>query len=261
MKKHIALCSMLFLCVIVAFAQTKKPVPTPAPRPAAAPKASPYVLKKDYEAQMEELKGKINAASNAAASVRNSVAGRFNQLDVLDTQMQSVQEILNSASFQIAMNTDSLKEQRYSLETYQQKTDAQLETINYNQQSNMQMVWILFGAAAALSIIVLIVLLSMQQKSIGKLQKALNQNEEVLKKSLSLGLEKQQVSMKEELQSMESRLLLDSATLKRELTHMVNKEKEATQALVNSLQAQLTSITEQQTNEDSKPGDDPEVFM
>ncbi len=161
MKKLLLLCSLFTLTINISFSQKPKPV-TPAPRPVAKGPV-PYVLKKDYEPQIEELKAKVNAAANAAASARNSVDGKFNKVILLDSQMQEVQNILNSASFQIAMNADSLKETRFSMEEFQKKTDANFSIIQESQASFEQKVWMLFGIALSATVLVFVIVLVLLQ--------------------------------------------------------------------------------------------------
>lgn len=239
MKKLLTLCCTTLFCTITIFAQQPKSVPRPAPAPKGPP---PYVLKKDYEPQIAELNNKIAAANNAAAAVRKSMEGKFDKMIVLDSQMQQVQAILSSANFQIAMNADSLKETRMSLEGIQKTTDENFARMNQAQADLSSNLWMLFGVAMAFTAVVLMVLMNMMKKRMSALETILHQNEEVLKKSLSLGLEKQQKELKEEMQASESRLLLDTATLKRELTHQLSQQRDSTQSALQSLGARVESL-------------------
>lgn len=258
MKKLFLLISVLTLLYGETLAQ-KKPA-TPAPRPAPAPKGPPpYVLKKDYEVQLTELNAKIANAANAAAAVRRSMDGKFDKMIVLDSQMEEVQTILSSASFQIAMNADSLKETRFSMEEFQKKTDTNLETIKETQQSAEFNQWVLFGIAMGFSIIVLIVLLVMLKNKMAGIQTMLHKNEEILKKSLSLQGEKLQKELKDELHMSESRVLVDISALKRELNNQITKEKEATLTSLEALNNRLNSI--ENTGDNNNNSKDPEVFI
>lgn len=257
MKKILILSGTTLFFSFALFAQ-----PKPAPKP--PPKAPPYVLKKDYEPQILELNNKINAASNAAASVRRSVEGKFDKIVVLDSQMQQVQTILSSANFQIAMNADSLKETRVSLDGIQKKMDENFANMGQAHSDLVSNVWMLFGIAMALTVVVLVVLMNMMKKRMSSLETILHQNEEVLKKSLSLGLEKQQKELKDELHSSESRMLLDTATLKREFTHQLNQQKDSTNAMIQSLTTKIESLEtppEPDTNHDSTGDIDPELVI
>jgi hypothetical protein len=261
MKKLTALLFILALCVAPTFAQKSKPAP--APRPAPAPKTPPpYVLKKDYEAQMEELKSQVNSASSAAASARNSMGSMENKVGrivELDSQMRQVQDILNSASFQIAMNADSLKETRFSVEALSKKTEAAIGTLDENQQNSSQKMWMLFGLAISASIGVLVFALSTIQKRMKSIESMLHKNEEVLKKSLSNNMEKAQQQLTSELQTSESRMLTDISILKRELTVQLNAEKERSSAVITALTERLEALS---PSEDSnKPANDSETFI
>jgi hypothetical protein len=262
MKKLTVLLLLLALYVTPTFSQKPKPA-APAPRPATPKTPPPYVLKKDYEAQMEELKGKINAVSNAAASARNgmsSMENRLGQVTELDSQMRQVQEILNSASFQIAMNADSLKETRFSVDELAKKTDASISTIEEQQQSTSMLLYILFGVALAATIGVLVFLLSALQKRMATIESMLHKNEEVLKKSLSNNLEKAQQQLTTELQTSESRMLTDISILKRELTVQLNAEKERSAFAINELAAKLEALNGN-SDETTEGNIEPDTFI
>lgn len=258
MKKILILLCLLGMVVSSGFAQKNKPV-TPAPRPAAPKGPPPYVLKKDYEPQMEELKSKVSAAASAANAARNSIDGKFAKVIVLDSQMQEVQAILSSASFQIAMNADSLKETRFSMEEFQKKTEANFSTAQEQQAAFSQTVWMLFGVAMALSVVVLVVLLSVVKKRMTALESVLHKNEEILKKSLSLSTEKMQQELKDSLQSSESRMLVDISALKRELSNQLNQQKEATSASIQQLENKIADM--ENPPSDTPANNDPEIFI
>ena len=121
MKKMLTLLLAIFVLVSVTNAQKSKTPPPPAPKP--VPKGPPpYVLKKDYEPKMIEMEAKINAASNAAGAARRNAEQEMGKLTRLDSQMSEVQNILNSANFQIAMNADSLAVTRSSIDELTKKT-------------------------------------------------------------------------------------------------------------------------------------------
>jgi hypothetical protein len=255
--------SIIFaMCVVPVFSQKNKPVATPKipPVPKGPP---PYVLKKDYEPQMEELKAKVAAANNATAAVRNSLDNKFERVILLDSQMTQVQEILNSASFQISMNADSLKETRFSMEEFQKKTDANFSIIQSSQNAFSQKVWMLFSAAMAFTVVVLVVVLIMLNKRISFIQNVLNKNEEVIKKSLSIQLDKLQKELKDEMQSAESRTLSDVSAIKREITHQMNADKIANAASINEISGRLAFIENPTSSEDNvtSNNEDPEIFI
>jgi hypothetical protein len=258
--KKILILSCITLFFSASLLAQSKSAPKPVTRSIAPKGPPPYVLKKDYEPQMLELNNKINAASNAAASVRKSMEGKFDRMVVLDSQMQQVQSILSSASFQIAMNADSLKETRLSLDGVQKKTEENFAVLQQSHSDLASNMWVLFGVSMVLTIVVLVVLMNMMKKRMKALETILHQNEEVLKKSLSLGLEKQQKELKEEMQGSESRMLLDTATLKREFNHQLNQQKDATNAMIQSLTTKIESLetpSEQETeNIPQSPDDD-----
>ncbi|MES2560080.1 MAG: hypothetical protein V4590_10090 [Bacteroidota bacterium] len=259
MKKLLLLfCTTLF-CFVSLLAQQPKTVPRP-PVPKGPP---PYVLKKEYEPRMVELDNRINAANNAAASVRRSVEGKFDKLVVLDSQMHQVQAILSSANFQIAMNADSLKETRLSLDGIQKKMDENFARMEQAHSDLSNYVWILFGVSMALTVGVLLILMSMMKKRMTTMETILHQNEEVLKKSLSLGLEKHQKEMKDEMQKSESRALLDIATLKRELTHQITQQKDTTNAMIQSLTTKIEALETPPSESDAESAGevDPELVI
>ncbi|MES2780191.1 MAG: hypothetical protein V4651_09880 [Bacteroidota bacterium] len=260
MKKLLILVSTPLLISLTLFAQQPKSVPRPVPAPKGPP---PYVLKKDYEPQIAEMNTKISAANNAAAAVRRSMEGKFDKMVELDSQMQQVQAILSSANFQIAMNADSLKETRLSLDGIQKKMDENFARMEQAHSDLSNYVWILFGVSMALTVGVLLILMSMMKKRMTTMETILHQNEEVLKKSLSLGLEKHQKEMKDEMQKSESRALLDIATLKRELTHQITQQKDTTNAMIQSLTTKIEALETPPSESDAESAGevDPELVI
>jgi len=260
MNKLLTIFCVFSILIAPAIAQ-KKPA-TPVPRPAPSPKGPPpYVLKKDYEPQMEELKAKINSVTNIAGAARKSVESKFRKVIMLDSQMIEVQNILSSASFQIAMNADSLKETRFSMEEFQKKTEANFSTMYEQEKVLSQKVWILFGMALAMCIAVLIILLVLLQKRMTAIQSLLFKNEEIAKKSVLLNSEKLQKELKNDLYLLESRMLVDNTTIKRELMLQLNKDREAAVETIKLLTEKIELLETQQTNSSSLDAEDPEMFI
>jgi len=244
---------ILFACIVLAcaaplLAQQKKPVPTKPAAPAAPKAPPPYVLKKDYEAQMAELEVKVNAASNAAASVRRSVEGKLNQVTVLDTQMQSVQEILNSANFQIALTSDSLKETRFSMEEFQKQTTANIETLQASNAELKSSVWTACGIAAAIALVLSGIVFFLLSSKLKQANALAYQEADIVKKSAAEKLEKAKTELKDEIQMMRSRMQSDLNALKLELSGNMNKDKEALQAQIQDLINRLTPPEEAEDN-------------
>lgn len=241
MKKLTVLLLVFGMYVTPVFSQKPKAAAPVPPKPAAPKPPPPYVLKKDYEAKMEELTAKINSASSAASSARssvNSMENRLGQVAQLDSQLLQVQEIVNMASSDIAMNADSLRETRALVDNLSKKTDDSLSAINEHNEGTSMMMWILFGASVAVSVGVLLFLLSALQKRMKAIEDMLRKNEEVLKKSLSNQVEKMQSQLNTEMQASESRILTDMTILKRELT--VEKDRSAT--AFSELRAKVDSL-------------------
>jgi hypothetical protein len=255
MKKLYSLLVVSLLVVNFVFAQKSK-TPTPAPRP--APRGpSPYVLKKEYEPKMEEIQSKINAASNAANSAKKTIESKLEKVNQLDSEVQSIQGILNSTTFQLAMNVDSLKETRVTMDELAQKTETNFNHIEETNASLSKMLWIILAASLGATIIVLIVLLSLTGKKMSKLQVLLHMNEEVLKKSISSGLEKQQNDLKEQLNSLESRLRYESLAAKKELSQQFSQAQEAQGINLEMMAARIEKLEQSTTTPDT----DPEVFI
>jgi hypothetical protein len=257
MKKGSILLLAIFVLVQLTFAQSNKSkTPPPAPRP--APKGPPpYVLKKEYEPQMAEMNAKINAASGAANAARRNMDGFSDKITLLDSQMNTVQAILSSANFQIALNADSLATTRSTIDDLSQKTNEQFNTIQLSQASLSQNIWIVFGVLLAVSIAVFAILMNMINKRMAQLKVMLHMNEEVLKKSLSTSQEKQQKELKEELQSLESRSLFELTTIKKEISQQISSEKVASAAALQALSEKVELLQEKKETGDA----DPEVFI
>jgi hypothetical protein len=175
----------------------------------------------------------------------------------LDSEVQSIQGILNSTTFQLAMNVDSLKETRVTMDELAQKTETNFNHIEETNASLSKMLWIILAASLGATIIVLIVLLSLTGKKMSKLQVMLHMNEEVLKKSLSSGLEKQQNDLKEQLNSLESRLRYETLTTKKELSQQFSLAQEAQGINLEMMAARIEKLEQSTTTPDT----DPEVFI
>ncbi|MES2778783.1 MAG: hypothetical protein V4651_02700, partial [Bacteroidota bacterium] len=163
-----------------------------------------------------------------------------------------------------AMNADTLKETRTTLEGIQKNMDENFSKMAQAHADLSNYLWILFGVSMACTVAVLVVLMNMMKKRMSSLETILHQNEEVLKKSLSLGLEKQQKELKTEMHSLESRMMVDTATIKRELTHQLNQQKDNTHAMIESLAAKLASMEappESKNDADATGETDPELII
>lgn len=216
---------------------------TPPPRP--APKGpSPYVLKKDYEAQMSDLNAKINAASSAAAGVRNSMQGKFEKVTELDSQMQQVQDILNSASFQIAITSDSLKETRVSMEEFQKQTEAGLETLKSHDEELKGSIMTMFGVAIAVAVLIAGVIFFILHSKTRQINALVHQETDFVKKSAAEKLEKARNEMKDEVQSIKSRIQGDLNALKMELSGNIQKDKETVNAKIQDIIDRLNALEE-----------------
>jgi hypothetical protein len=255
MKKLLAL--LLLSCTLLGtvLAQKSK-TPPPAPRP--VPKGPPpYVLKKDYDPQIKELNGKVSAASAAASAVKKSVETQFAKVNQLDSEVQNIQAILNSTNFLLSVNADSIKETRITMDELAQKTDTNFNHIEETNASLSRMLWIFLGASLVASMIVLIVLLTITGKRLSKVQVMLLMSEEVLKKSISSGLERNQQEFKDGLDSIQSKIGVETAILRRELSQQLNKEQEATHQSIELLLARIEKMEQTSKQADT----DPEVFI
>jgi hypothetical protein len=79
----------------------------------------------------------------------------------------------------------------------------------------------------------------------------------VLKKSLSSGLEKQQNDLKEQLNSLESRLRYETLTTKKELSQQFSLAQEAQGINLEMMAARIEKLEQSTTTPDT----DPEVFI
>jgi hypothetical protein len=243
---------VLFACILLAYAvpstaQQKKPVPVKPVAPAAkAP--PPYVLKKDYEAQMAELEAKVNAAAGAAASVRRSVEGKLDRVTVLDTQMSSVQEILNSASFQIALTSDSLKETRFSMEEFQKKTDADFDDLHASDAEIKSTVWMACGIAVVIALVLSGIVFFLLNSKVKQANAIAYLEADAVKKSTAEKLEKAKAEMKDDIQMIRSRVQSDLTMLKNELAGNMTKDKEALQAQIQDIINRLTPPEQAEEN-------------
>jgi hypothetical protein len=251
MNKILSFLWMLLILTASLSAQQPKSG-TPPPRPAAPKGPSPYVLKKDYEAQMSEMNAKVNAASNAAAGVRNSMQGKFEKVTELDSQMQQVQEVLNSASFQIAITSDSLKETRVSMDEFQKQTEAGLEKLRAGDEDLKSSIMTMFGVAIAVAVLIAGIVFFILHSKTKQANALVHQETDIVKKNAAEKLEKAKTELKDEMQSVKSRLQVDLNALKMELNGNLQKDKEAISAQIQSIIDKLNPPEEAQGVSDNE---------
>ncbi len=196
-----------------------------------APKGpSPYVLKKEYDEQQVLLNDKIKQALNSSYSVRNSIEGKFAQVNVLNDKMTKVEEILSSANFQIALTSDSLKTTRNSIEEFRATTDTNLNSLNSKQQELNLYLYILFGVSILLSIL----FFAFMTMKLNKLSKAMLQQSLMVKAELQ-----KNDDLKEQINGMRSKIQGDIYALKAEMISKFNKELDLTASQLKMISAKL----------------------
>ena len=194
MKKTTLLLSIIYLTMTVVLAQA----PARQVQPRAPKGPSPYVLKKEYDEQQVLLNDKIKQALNSSYSVRNSIEGKFAQVNVLNDKMTKVEEILSSANFQIALTSDSLKTTRNSIEEFRATTDTNLNSLNSKQQELNLYLYILFGVSILLSIL----FFAFMTMKLNKLSKAMLQQSLMVKAELQ-----KNDDLKEQINGMRSKII------------------------------------------------------
>lgn len=188
--------------------------------PGAAPKAVPYLLKKDFETALADINSKIGAAQNTASSVRrelNAKLGKVEKVDELDAKMQQVEQILNSANFQIAITNDSLKNTKFSIEELRKETETIISDLKSKNDSLNMNLWIMFGIAVAL----IVGLLGFFSMKMNKLSVGIRRQSETLKGELQTLNE-----LREEAQKQRGKIQGDIYTLKAELIGKFNRDHE-----------------------------------
>ncbi len=196
-----------------------------------APKGpSPYVLKKEYDEQQVLVTDKIKQALNSSYSVRNSIEGKFAQVNVLNDKMTKVEEILSSANFQIALTSDSLKTTRNSIEEFRATTDTNLNSLNSKQQELNLYLYILFGVSILLSIL----FFAFMTMKLNKLSKAMLQQSLMVKAELQ-----KNDDLKEQINGMRSKIQGDIYALKAEMISKFNKELDLTASQLKMISAKL----------------------
>lgn len=210
----------------VALAQA--PVRTVQPKAPKGP--SPYVLKKEYDEQQVLVTDKIKQALNSSYSVRNSIEGKFAQVNVLNDKMTKVEEILSSANFQIALTSDSLKTTRNSIEEFRATTDTNLNSLNSKQQELNLYLYILFGVSILLSIL----FFAFMTMKLNKLSNAMLQQSLMVKAELQ-----KNDDLKEQINGIRSKIQGDIYALKAEMISKFNKELDLTASQLKMISAKL----------------------
>ena len=240
-----------YILVCILFAYTahvnakvlqQKPA-TPVKPVAAAPKGNPpYVLKKDFDPLMLDLNSKVNNAVSSTAALRHSVADKLEKVIVLDSQMQNVERILNSASFQIALTSDSLKETRFSMEEFKKNTDANVSQLNAANAELKTFLYIFFGAALGLTIILFIVILSMLGSKVKTVKTDFEQQSKEFQMNLSDKMQKHEVALSDDINSAKNRMQYDLNSMKSDITEKMDTDNEAMFAQIAMLTKKITEL-------------------
>ena len=245
---------LLLICITFAYlahtnANTLQQKPAPA-KPAAAPKGMPpYVLKKDYEPQVQEMNAKISGAVNSTAALKRSIGEKFEKVSILDSQMQNVEKILNSASFQIALTSDSLKETRFSMEEFKKNTDNNIAELRTSDSELKNFLYIFFGAALLVSIILFIVIFMMMNSKLKEMKNTFQQQSKEFQMNLSDKMTKHETALSDDINSTKNRIQYDLNSMKEEMTSQFNTENEALLSQIKALSKKITDLENSKKNE------------
>lgn len=237
MKKVLTLLCIFSALSFNSFAQKPTaPKSTPPPGP---PRPMPYVLKKEYDPAMADISSRVNSALNAAASARRGISDGFSKVVELDSQMQQVQDILNSANFKIAITSDSLKTTRTSIEEFRTVSENNIKDLQAKNDLLKKYLYILFGASIFLLLLVAII----TNVRVSKVTGTVTKMEVSLKRSLIEEMERNHAQMqkevKDEIQSLKGRIQIETGSLRTELKSQMNRDKDAMMADLNMLKDKM----------------------
>ena len=241
MNKILLLVCIAFTSIALVNAKTTQK-PAPVKPVAAAPKSLPYVLKKDYDPQILEMNGKINGALNSTAALRRSIGDKLEKVTLLDTQMQNVERILNSASFQIALTSDSLKETRFSMEEFRKVTESNESELHAANAELKNYLFIFFGAALLLTIILFIVLLVMMNSKIKGIKNTFEQQSKEFQMNLSDKMQKHETLLSDDINSTKNRMQYDLNTMKSDITTQISSENESLMTQIKLLSKKISDL-------------------
>jgi len=243
MNKFYFLVCIFIACTAHVNAKVLQQKPAPSKPVAAAPKVTPaYVLKKDFEPLMQEMNSKINGAVNSTASLRRSIGDKLEKVTVLDSQMQNVEKILNSASFQIALTSDSLKETRFSMEEFRKGTDANIQNLHSEYTDLKNMLIIFFSSALLVSIVLFIIVLVFLNGKIKAVKNTFQQQSKEFQMNLSDKMQKHETALTDDINSTKNRIQYDLNSMKSDITEKLNTENEALLSQIKLLTKKLGDL-------------------
>ncbi len=152
----------LLVSVTMLYAQPKpavKPATPQAPAGAKPKTQNPYVSRKDFDEMMAGMKSQVNSAVAANANLKHIINDKDKQVNMLDSQLQKVEGILNSASFKIAMTSDSLNQTRFSVEEFKKSNETHFTQVEESASKAMMILWGVLGLAIVFPVIVLLLLI------------------------------------------------------------------------------------------------------
>ena len=244
----------LLVCIMFAYsanvnAKILQQKPAPVKPVAAAPKGNPpYVLKKDFDSQVQEMNAKVNGAVNSTAALRRNVGDKLEKVIILDSQMKNVEKILNSASFQIALTSDSLKETRFSMEEFRKSTESNINELHNSNTELKTFLFILSGASAALAIILFVVILIMMSSRLKNMKTTFQQQSKEFQMNLSDKMQKHETALTDDINSTKNRIQYDINSMKSDITEKMDSENESLVSQIKLLTKKLSDL------ENSKKG-------
>ncbi len=199
-------------------------------------KPPPYVFKTDYDVKMKEVDTKVNNAVGTALTLKKELGGKLDKVDELDSKMQQVEEILNSANFKISLTSDSLKKTRFSVEEIKAETDKKIGELNANASKQQTFIW----GAMALALLLSLGLVLLMNNRLRKQRNAMFRQSEEFNSRLVTELEKQSKTTGDELVQFKMRMQDDVNRIRTE----IRSNNEAATAQLNAIIERLDAPKE-----------------
>lgn len=211
--------------------------PAGTPRPAKPRAALPYVVKKDFDTIMTQLKSQLRSVQGGLSNLRGSINNKDGEILALQNQMKQVGEVLNSTNFKINLTSDSLSQTRLSLEEVQNENETRFQKLDKQIESNdftHIIYWILIGLALVLPILVWVFM----NNKIQSLQNAINNS----KRHLESTLEENQESLAKQIQKMEGMTRSEGKLVQQYSERLVNMVKDENANLRNEVEKMQSTI-------------------
>jgi len=247
---------LTLVCIVVFLVAELSAQPKPQPKPLTTVPAKPagpripppaYVLKKDFEPKIQELENKIRSAASSGASAREALGELNDTINGIGVKVQDIENLLNSANFKIALNSDSLKITQNKIDEMRGDMEKSFTIVESKLDFAMNLIYVLFALCILLPVGIYVMMMNLNKK----MHQEIRNNVE----RMNGDIQKNYISQQDELKKIKSGLDADVHSVKSEINTTVNRERDS-----NALQfKKLAQLIETKMDKPVEPDEQQET--